>query len=60
MKRKIEAKQKRAEFFYRVFFSFSVRYSTLLHLPPLKFHCVGQCWYRTEDSCDFGIDSQTL
>jgi hypothetical protein len=20
------------------------RYSTLLHLPPLRFHCVGGCW----------------
>ncbi len=42
-------------------FSFSVRYSTLLHLPPLRFHCVGGgCWDRTQDCCDFGIDSQTL
>jgi hypothetical protein len=23
------------------FFLFYVRYSTLLHLPPLRFHCVG-------------------
>jgi hypothetical protein len=23
------------------FFLFNVRYSTLLHLPPLRFHCVG-------------------
>ncbi len=22
-------------------------YSTLLHLPPLRFHCVGGCWDRT-------------
>jgi len=28
------------------FFSFSVR-STLLHLPPLRFHCVGGCWNGT-------------
>jgi hypothetical protein len=21
-----------------------VLYSTLLHLPPLRFHCVGGCW----------------
>jgi len=31
-------------------FSFYVRYSTLLHLPPLRFHCVGGCWDRTLDS----------
>ncbi len=30
-------------------FSFSVRSSTLLHLPPLRFHCVGGCWDRTQD-----------
>ncbi len=39
--------------------SFYVRYSTLLHLPPLRFHCVEGCWDRTQDGCDFGIDSQT-
>jgi hypothetical protein len=38
-------------------FSFYVRYSTLLHLPPLRFHCVGGCWDRTQDSCDYGIGS---
>ena len=32
-------------------------YSTLLHLPPLRFYCVGGCWDRTQA---FGIDSQTL
>jgi hypothetical protein len=32
----------KAEFF--LFFYFYVRYSTLLHLPPLRFHCVGGCW----------------
>jgi hypothetical protein len=36
------------------------RYSTLLHLPPLRFHCVGGCWDRTQDCYDFGIGSQTL
>ncbi len=30
------------------FFFFYVRYSTLLHLPPLRFHCVGGCWDRTK------------
>jgi hypothetical protein len=29
-------------------------------LPPPKFHCVGGCWDRTQDSCDYGIGSQTL
>ncbi len=37
------------------FFFFYVRHSTLLHLPPLWFHCVGGCWNRTQDSCDYGI-----
>jgi hypothetical protein len=32
-----------------------VLYSTLLHLPPLRFHCAGGRWVRTQDSCDFGI-----
>ncbi len=36
-------------------FSFYVRYSTLLHLPPLRFDCVLGCWDRTQDSCDYGI-----
>ncbi len=34
-----------------------MRYSTLLHLPPLRFHCVGGWWNRTQDCCDFDIDS---
>jgi hypothetical protein len=42
------------------FFYFYVSYSTLLHLPPLRFNCVGGCWDRTQDCRDFGIDSQTL
>ncbi len=44
----------------RGIFSLYVRYSTMLHLPPFRFHCVGGCWDRTQDCCDFGIDSQTL
>jgi hypothetical protein len=32
-------------FFIRGIFGFlDVLYSTLLHLPPLTFHCVGGCW----------------
>ncbi len=42
------------------FFSFYVLYSTMLHLPPLRLHCVGGSWDRTQDCCDFGIGSQTL
>jgi hypothetical protein len=37
-----------------------VLYSTLLHLPPIRFRCVGGCWDRTQGSCDFGIGCQTL
>ncbi len=40
--------------------SFYVRSLTLLHLAPLRFSCVGGCWDRTRDCCDFGIDSQRL
>jgi hypothetical protein len=39
---------------------FYVRFSTLLHLLPLRFHWVGGCWDRTQGCCDFGGDSQTL
>jgi hypothetical protein len=35
------------EFFY-------VLYSALLHLPPLRFHCVGGNWDRTQNCGDFG------
>jgi hypothetical protein len=42
------------------FFFFYVCYSTLLHLPTLRFHCVGGCWDRNKNCCYFGIDSQTL
>jgi hypothetical protein len=30
------------------FLFFYLRYSTLLHLPPLRFHRVGGCWDRTQ------------
>ncbi len=30
-----------------------VLYSTLLHLPPLRFHCVGGCWDRTHGMVRF-------
>jgi hypothetical protein len=37
-----------------------VLYSTLLHLPPLRFHCVGGCWNRTQDSCKARLDCHLL
>jgi hypothetical protein len=33
------------------FLFFYVRYSKLLHLPPLRFQGVGGCWGRTQDCC---------
>jgi hypothetical protein len=46
----------------RIFLDFfmHVLYSTLLHLQSLRFHCVGGCWDKTQDSCGFGIVCQTL
>jgi hypothetical protein len=41
------------------FFLFFVRYSTLLHLPPLRSHCVGKWWDRTQYCGDIGIDSHS-
>jgi hypothetical protein len=35
-------------FFQGIFYIFCIN-STLLHLPPIKFHC----WDRTQDYCDF-------
>ncbi len=32
-------------FFFNFFFVLS---SALLHLPPLRFHCVGGCWERID------------
>jgi hypothetical protein len=35
--------------------------STLLLVPPLRFHSGGECLDRTQqDCCDSGIDGQTL
>jgi hypothetical protein len=42
-----------------IFFMYAL-YSTLLHLPSLRFHCVGGCWDRTQDNFDFGIGCQML
>jgi hypothetical protein len=34
-----------------------VLYSTLLHLPLLRFHCVGGCWDRTQNSWHWVSDA---
>jgi hypothetical protein len=38
--------------------SLAQRYSTLLHLPPLRFHCVGGCWDPTQDCCDLALTAR--
>ncbi len=35
-----------------------VRYSKLLHLPPLRFHCFGRCWDRTQDVATLALISR--
>jgi hypothetical protein len=35
----------------KIFRFFSVLYSTLLYLPPLRIYCVGGFWDRNQDSC---------
>jgi hypothetical protein len=42
-------------FFKGDFYSFKVLNSTLIHLPPHRFHSVGGCWDWTQDCCDWGI-----
>jgi hypothetical protein len=37
------------------FLDFSLLYSTLFHLPSLRFHCIG----GTQVRCDYGIGWQT-
>jgi hypothetical protein len=39
------------------FFFFKIVYSTLLHLPPLRFHCADGCWDRPRDRCNCCIGS---
>jgi hypothetical protein len=41
--------------FFKFFF---VPYSTLLHLPPLRFHCAEGCWDRTQDRCNWCIGNE--
>jgi hypothetical protein len=50
-------KYKKGDFF--LFICIYDIHSTLFHLPPLRFHCVGECLDRTLDS-DCGIGCQTL
>ncbi len=48
--------------FFRIFFGgifVFILYSTLFHLPPLRFHCADGCWERTQDRCNWCIGSQT-
>jgi hypothetical protein len=45
--------------FFGLYF-YSVLYSTLLHLSPLRYRSVWGCWDGTQDCCDFGIGRQTL
>jgi len=50
---------KQLSFFW--IFSFYVLYSTLLHLPPLRFYVSEEdAGIERQDCCDFGIDNQTL
>jgi hypothetical protein len=46
--------------FWVFFYVGTVLSSTLLHLPPLRFHCVGGYWDGTQYCCDFGMGSQTF
>jgi hypothetical protein len=42
-------------FFWFFLLFYVVRYSTLFHLPPLRFHYVGGCWDRTQDCCELRL-----
>ncbi len=42
-----------------VFLVFYVLYLTLSHLPPLTFFCVGGCWDRAQECCNFSIGRKT-
>jgi hypothetical protein len=53
-------KNKKQGDFFGFFFFYVLFFSTLLHLPLLRLHCVGGGWDRTQDCCDLGIASQTL
>ncbi len=44
----------------RFFLLFLVFNATLLHLPPLRLHCVVGCWDQIQDICDFSNGFQTL
>jgi hypothetical protein len=38
-----------------IFFYFLSTFFNTLHLPPLGMHCVGGCWDRTQNCCDFAL-----
>jgi hypothetical protein len=47
--------------FFGFFSFFYVCYSTLLHLPPIRFHCVGGCWVETRNVATLALTAmQTL
>ncbi len=48
------------KYFLRDFLIFFVLYSTLLHMPPLRFHCADGRWDRTQDRGNWCIVCQTL
>jgi hypothetical protein len=50
------SKEKKGDFWI---FSYYVRYSTLLHLPPLRFHCDRGFWHRTQDFWYFTVRRNT-
>jgi hypothetical protein len=39
----------KGDFFLNIFY---VLYLSLLHLPPLRFHCAEGCWDRIRDRCN--------
>jgi hypothetical protein len=38
-----------------LFFSYLCTLFNTVYLPPIRFHCVGGRWDRTQASCDFGL-----
>ncbi len=42
------------------FLSFYVRYSTLLPVPPFRFHCVGRCGDRTKTVVTLALTASAL
>ncbi len=44
---------------YFNFFYVAILSSTPLYLPPPTLHCIGECWDRPQDCCDFDIGSRS-